>query len=314
MSGEVPMDIETDQMRSDESRRIEALKEQEGPELAEQKTEYPYNGIIVFGHGFRAEREGLSVEARIRVLAAYQLFKDGVADRIIVTGGLAGASDKEKFGDNLTSNGEMMRDYLVNELGIPADKVIFENKSTKTVDNVGHALNELHDKGLPEDNFVTVSTWYHMRRIADIMKKFGLNSAAVGAEEGLRSRAQEHANKMKQREIEKGLSQEQIDKNYQMRLHRYDRMMERLSLKDPGLISELQNEDKWLEAMKDWGYWGPLALAVRGPKLKEIVEQNKDDIEAWITRHPDLGVTIEDLVEGNFDYMELVTKGREIPS
>jgi len=266
-------DIDPQDMKSDEIRAKEMAQSEtaDSLETAEKKTEYPYNGIIVFGHGFRGEREKLSIEARIRILAAYQLWKDGVADRIIVTGGLASDEDKKKFGKDLTSNGELMRDYLVNELGVPAEKVEFENKSVKTVDNVGHALNVLREKGLPEDNFVTVSTWYHMRRIAEIMKKFGLNSAAAGAEEGLLSRAKEHAEKMRQRELIAGVPIEKVDQNYHMRLHRYDRMMSRLSLKDPGLIGELKNEDKWLEAMKDWGYWGPLALAVKGEKLKEIV-------------------------------------------
>lgn len=297
-------------------------QQQSKPEVKELQTNFPYKGIIVFGHGFRGEREGLSVEARIRVLAAYQLFKDGVADRIIVTGGMASENDKAKFGDSLTSNGEMMRDYLVNDLGVPEEKVVFENQSTKTVDNVGHALNALNEEkkakeeaeNAGEENYVTVSTGYHMRRIAEIMKKFNIKSAAVSAEWGLQSRAKEHAEKMRQRELTLGVPIEKVDQNYNIRLTRYDRLINKMSLKDPSMVSELKNEDKWLDAMKQWGYWGPLALAVKGEKLREIVENNRSDIEEWLQRHSDLGVTIDDLIEGNFEYMDLVNKGREVPS
>ncbi len=286
----------------------------EGDETeAGEPKKYPYNGIIVFGHGYRGTQERLSQEARIRVLAACELWKSGVAPKIIVTGGQPSATDKEKFGDDLLSNGELMRGYLVDELGVPEDAVVFENQSTKTVDNVGHALNELQQQGLPTDDFVTVSTGYHMQRISSIMEKFGLRSAPVPAEEGLRLRAEEHARKMRQRDIEKGLSSEEVEKNYKMRSQRYDRYMEKMRLEDPAMVAELENEEKWQEAMNDWGYWGPLALAVRGPKLKEIVEQNKDDIEAWLQRHPDIDLTVADLIEGNYDYMELVSKGREVP-
>lgn len=275
--------------------------------------EYPYSGIMVFGHGYRATQERLSQEARIRVLAAYELWKSGVAPKIIVTGGQPSATDKERFGDDLLSNGELMRGYLVDELGVPEDAVVFENQSTKTVDNVGHALNELQQQGLPTDDFVTVSTGYHMKRISSIMGKFNLRGAPVPAEEGLRLRAEEHARKMRQRDIEKGLSGEEVEKNYKMRSQRYDRYMEKMRLSDPAMVAELENEEKWQEAMNDWGYWGPLALAVRGPKLREVVERNKDDIEAWLQRHPDIELTVADLVEGNYDYMKLVEKGREVP-
>ena len=61
------------------------------------------------------------------------------------------------------------------------------------------------------------------------------------------------------------------------------------------------------------GYWLPLALAVRGDKLRELVTTYRSEVEEWLERHPDIEVTMDDLIEGNFDYKELVTKGREIP-
>ena len=139
-------------------------------------------------------------------------------------------------------------------------------------------------------------------------------SAPVGAELALLSRAKETADRMRQEDIETGLSEEKIEKNYQIRLHWYDKMMEVLRLTSENLQGELRDEPKWQEAMNSWGYWGPLALAVRGDKLKELIEKNKEDIESWLQRHPDIDVTMDDLIEGNFDYMDLVKKGREVPA
>jgi len=311
MSGENPIPEEELGSPKDEAiprEETQVQKEQEKPE------KYPYSGIVIFGHGAREdEPEKISQESRIRMLAAYQLWKDGVAPRIIVTGGLP-ANDKKAYGEHVKPSGELMKEYLM-ELGVPEEAMIFENKSTKTVDNIAHALNELRAKGLPTDEFVTVTTGYHAKRVSVIMQKFHLKHASVGAEWALMSRAKETADAMREKDTAAGLPLEKIEQNYQFHLHWYDEVIEALKLTSPNLRGELRDEPKWLKATeKEWGYWGPLALAVRGPELKQVVEENAPDIEAWLARHPDMGVTMEDLMEGNFDYMELVAKGREVPS
>jgi uncharacterized SAM-binding protein YcdF (DUF218 family) len=279
----------------------------------EDEPRCPYSGIIVFGHGYSNSVYRLSPEAGIRALAAYQLWKDGVAPRIILTGGAASESSKQKYGDDLQSNSETMRDFLIKFFRVPPESIVIEDKSIKTVDNVAHALNSLDGQGLPTDDFVTVSTSYHMERISDIMNKFGLKSAPVSAESALKSRSRQHADRTKVKESMLGLPEAEIERRYQYRLHRYDRFTEKLRLSDPVIVNELRDEPKWQEAMQQWGYWGPLALAVRGEKLREIVENNRPDIESWLARHPDIGVSLEDIIEGNFDYLELVNKGREVP-
>ena len=75
-----------------------------------KKPEYPYSGIIIFGHGAREERNKLSQEARIRLLATYQLYKDGVAPRIIVTGGLP-ENDKRAYGEDVKSSGDLCMNF-----------------------------------------------------------------------------------------------------------------------------------------------------------------------------------------------------------
>lgn len=278
----------------------------------EERKDFPFEGIMVFGHGYKAKGYRLSPEARMRAIAAYELWKDGVAPRIIFTGGPPTQADREKYGQDLHSNAELMREMLLRRYQVPEGAIMLENQSFKTVDNVAHALNEMEGQGVKVENFVTVSTGYHLERIQKIMKIFNLKSAPVPAEEMLNARAREHAEKMKARDIARGLSSGEVEKNYQMRANRYERLINRLKGRDPVILSELQDEPKWSKAMENWGYWGPLALAVRGEKLKALVDQHQDEVESWLGRHPELEVTMEDIIAGNFDYRELC-RAREMP-
>jgi len=302
---------------------IESKKAIERTDIEREKSiEAPHpfeGGIIVFGHGWSREAPigggwQLSPEAKMRTIAAYQLWKEGLAPRIILTGGEPREEDKQKYGPNILSNAEQMARMLKKRFNVPEEAIEIETESIKTVDNVAHALNTLEKKGLPTDNFVTVSTGYHLDRITEIMKKFNLSSRPISAEQALNDRAKEHAEKMRQRERKAGLDEEEIERRYLMRKNRYDKVIHRIYRNNETIQQEFKNEEKWLRATKEMpGYWLPLALAVKGEKLKEIVEKHREDIEEWLERHPDIELTIEDLIQGNFDYRELVKKGREMP-
>lgn len=293
----------------------------ENRETAEEKKEYPFDGgILVFGHGWakRSESGGwqLSPEAKMRATAAYQLWEEGLAPRIILTGGAPSELDKEKYGQDIAaSNAEQMREFLISRFKVPEEALLFEDQSFKTVDNVAHALNELDGKGLPTNDFLTVSTGYHMDRINEIMGKFGLKSQPISAEQALNSRALEHAERMREREVAKGLDPETIEKNFLARKGLYDRAIHRIYRRNETIQNEFKAEEKWLKSTQEMpGYWLPLALAVRGDKLRELVTTHHSAIEEWLNRHPDIGMTTEDLIEGNFDYKDLVNKGREMPT
>lgn len=280
-----------------------------------EEEKYPFEGgIIVFGHGYSDRSWQLSLEAKMRAIGAYQLYKEGIAPRIILTGGAPSDTDKERYGDGLLSNSEQMARMLVEQFHVPQQDIITESQSTNTIENTAHALTNLEKQGLPTDEFVTVSTGYHMDRITEIMKKFNLVSQPISAEEGLNMRALEHAEKMKQKDIEKGLSPQDVEKNYLMRRGRYSRSVERIKRANEGMQNQIKSESKWLSAMRENpGFWIPQTLAVRGSKLKEIVDMHREDIEAWLARHPDIEIGVDDLLIGNFDFNELVSHGRELP-
>lgn len=305
------------------------LNDTEDKEAGEKPREYPFDGIIVFGHGWSEKSFFLTYEAKMRATAAYQLWKEGMAPKIILTGGPGSADNKKHYQDKgieIKSNAEQMREMLIRKFRVPESAVEFENQSFRTVDNVAHALNVLAEKNLPRDNFITVSTGYHMDRISQIMKNFGLSSQPVSAEAGLNARARAHADRMKKSEVERAasldenekiaqkLTQPEIDRRWLRRAQQYASVVERIKLSNQTIRDELATEPRWQKAMENWAYWGPLALALKGDTLKKFVQDNRGEIESWLERKPDINVTIEDIMLGNFDYRELVKKGREVPS
>lgn len=303
------------QQQQETQEASEQNEKQEKNEASEAAAEYPFDGgVMVFGHGWSNKNGQLSIEAKMRATAAYQLWKDGLSPRIIFTGGPPSENDKKQFGDDIISNSEQMAKFVQDKFKVPSENIVTENQSFKTVDNVAHALNSLEAKGLPMDDFLTVSTGYHMDRISEIMSKYDLKSQPVSAEEGLNQRALEHAEKMKQRDIEKGLASQEVEKRFLERRGKYDRAIHRIYRSNEQIQNEFEAEEKWRKAMKMPGYWLPLALAVRGNKLKELVTEHKTELDDWLSRHPDIELSSEDLIEGNFDYKKLVEEGREMPS
>ena len=302
---------------TDENSEIpESVEKQE-----ESEAQYPFEGgIIVFGHGYakKGARGGgwqLSPEAKMRVIGAYQLWKDGLAPKIILTGGAPSDADKEKYGEDLLPNSEQMAQMLRERFNVPDDAIYTEASSVNTIENIAHALTALQEQGVKCDDFVTVSTGYHMDRITEIMNKFNLKSQPISAEEALNRRAEEHADMMRERDVASALDSQEIEKRYEIRKGRYDRAIHGIYRTNEVIQKEFAAEGKWLNAMKEVpGFWIPQTLAVQGDKLKEIVSIYRPVIEEWLERHPDMEVTIEDLIEGNFDYKELTRKGRELPT
>lgn len=307
--------------RYEGDQEILAINIDEANETNEDPKQYPFDGgIMVFGHGWSKEAKvgggwQLSPEAYMRATAAYQLWHEGLAPRIILTGGEPTKWATDNFGENIQANSLQMKDFLTKKFNVPEEAIVIEDKSIKTIDNVAHALNSLDEQNLPTDDFLTVSTGYHMDRITDIMEKFGLKSQPKTAEEALNQRAREHAEKMREKERAHGnLSEKEIEQNYQANISRYERIVQRLKRNNQQIVGEIKDEPLLIKTMKEMpGFWLPLALAVRGDKLKELVDTHRDDIEAWLGRHPDIGLTAEDLITTNFDYMDLVNKGREKP-
>ncbi|MBI5558968.1 MAG: YdcF family protein [Deltaproteobacteria bacterium] len=99
-----------------------------------------------------------------RTLKAYALYRQGVADKIIVCGGV------QHPGQPATSEGMAQ---LLMKLGVPETSIFTEITSTNTYENIKNALPIIRKLGV--ESVLLVTSSYHMRRSLMIAKKLGLN-------------------------------------------------------------------------------------------------------------------------------------------
>lgn len=308
----------------DENETDQDVENVENKEI-EDSVSFPYDAILVFGHGWSKPPGSwqLSQEAKMRAIGAYELWRQGLAPRIVLTGGQPGENDKNLYGSDIVANSEQMAQMLIKRFKVPVEAIVTENQSTKTVDNIGYALQELRkiEDQLPEGqrkdvtdlNFLCVSTGYHTERIKNIMDKFGLASEVLSAESALNSRAEQFALKMAQKEKARGVNAETIEKNMDIRKSRYANALQRIFQVNQGLQSQMAAEPKYVGAMDNFGFWGPLALkSLPAEELLEFGQKYKTEIEQWLGRHSELGLSVEDILESNFDPNEIIN-AREVP-
>jgi uncharacterized SAM-binding protein YcdF (DUF218 family) len=96
---------------------------------------------------------------------AASLYQEGIVDQIVLTGGINRKSGQLEAENHLR--------ILLAE-GIPDHKIIFESKSTNTMENVRFAREAMAEKlelALIE-SVVAVAKWYHSRRAVMTLKRF----------------------------------------------------------------------------------------------------------------------------------------------
>ena len=107
--------------------------------------------MIVLGAGLRKDKPSMLL--RYRLDKAYEYAAEH-PDLLIVTSGGQGR-------DEWIPEGQAMRDYLI-EKGLPADRVLAENKSTSTEENFAFSLDILKERGYSADTpIVYVSNAFH---------------------------------------------------------------------------------------------------------------------------------------------------------
>lgn len=102
------------------------------------------------------------------------LYKQGLAPYIIFSGGL-GRLTKEKFSK---SEAELFAE-IAHKKGIPEDKIIIENKSTNSGENILFTNKLLKEKGLKFDSFILVQKPYMERRAYATFKKHLPNKKVI---------------------------------------------------------------------------------------------------------------------------------------
>lgn len=133
--------------------------------FAKQDQAQPADAAIVLGAGVFRGRPSPILRARID--HAIKLYEDGTVEKLIFTGGI-GRNDT-------VSEANASRQYALAQ-GVPAADILLEDKSTSTVENLRFAAEIGAAAGL--ENYLIVSTPYHMRRATWIAHDIDINAAS----------------------------------------------------------------------------------------------------------------------------------------
>src|SRR5687768_11482658 len=128
------------------------------------------DAIVVFGA--RAYADGTPSDALAdRVRTACQLFKNGLAEKIVFSGGP---------GDGATDEAEAMRRMAV-ELGVPEERIVLDPKGFNTAATVENTVRWLREAGV--NRILAVSHFYHLPRVKMAYERAGVDVATVPAQE-----------------------------------------------------------------------------------------------------------------------------------
>ena len=105
---------------------------------------------------------------RYRIEQAIKLYKEGRVEKLILTGGKGGISNKN---NEDVPEAELMKASLVKN-GISPQHLILDNSSNSTIENginVAKILNNLHEN---IQEVILISSEFHLKRCMAIMKKY----------------------------------------------------------------------------------------------------------------------------------------------
>ena len=133
------------------------------------------NGSTVIVLGCRVKGDVPSLMLYRRINAAYEYLEKNPGTICIASGG--------QGADELVSEAECIKNVLV-ERGISPDRIILEDKSTSTDENIRFSLQKMEENGI-SGGVVIVTNNYHQLRAKMICRKYGLETSAVSAETSL---------------------------------------------------------------------------------------------------------------------------------
>jgi vancomycin permeability regulator SanA len=131
--------------------------------------ELKYDVAVVLGAAVWRKTEPSPIFKK-RIERAYELYTDGIVDRIQLTGGNAPGE---------LSEAESARNYLLS-LGMKSDDILIENISSQTSQQISFIKRQL----IENQNFgkvVIVSNNFHLDRVKEISKFFNIKPAVTEA-------------------------------------------------------------------------------------------------------------------------------------
>ena len=125
------------------------------------------DAIIILGCRVNGTKPSEFLKKRVEV--GEKLYKQGYGKKIIVSGGMGNKED--------ISEAECMKNLLV-ESGIDSNKIILEDKSTNTNENIKFSSKKM--KELNYNTAIVVSNNFHLRRAKILAKKNNLSATFKG--------------------------------------------------------------------------------------------------------------------------------------
>ena len=130
--------------------------------------------VVVFGCQIHTE-DHLSAELYSRLDSAAEALAAHPGAICVVSGG--------KGSDEPVSEAYAMKKYLVGKKGVDPDRILLEDRSSDTDENVRFTLELLQSSGYPPDrcSLICVSSNFHTPRIALLLRRQGCECATVSA-------------------------------------------------------------------------------------------------------------------------------------
>lgn len=125
--------------------------------------------LIVLGAAVHGSSPSLSMTHRLEGALDYL---DAYPDTIVIVSGGQGQGED-------ISEAQAMYDWLTAH-GVAPGRILMENKSTSTMENLEFSYKIIRDRGdTPENNVAIVSSSYHLYRAKQMSKMLGVSAAGV---------------------------------------------------------------------------------------------------------------------------------------
>lgn len=128
-----------------------------------------YEAILLLGYALDGQ-ERATQELRLRVQAAAQAYAQGMAERIVASGGAAPG--------HAVSEAEVMARLLF-EAGLPREAVVLEDASQDTMENMRFSAKKLG--GARGRRVLVVTSDYHLRRAVMTARRVGFRASGYAA-------------------------------------------------------------------------------------------------------------------------------------
>lgn len=262
-------EVESEQFRSPEEE--EAARNFETPEsgtpVEKEKRKPPFDAVIILGAGIedpfwqrynethpenpiseedREKNRGwmLGPDARMRTIAAAEMYLQGLTTRIIFTGGRT--ARQRGIAESEAEKMRAYAAYLLQRNGIKPeeieDAIILEDKATNTIENIANVCGIIDANPEGYEHLAILTNGYHLDRAQALIRKFNLEAQGFRAEDLLAERSP-----------------------------KYQRVMERF-FASTGYQDRVRGEIRWTRGLEKMPqYWHPQAITVENPERIDYI-------------------------------------------